>query len=345
MMKNEELTAAQRNYNFQKIIAAVGAILMITKFFAYFLTSSVSILTDAMESIVNVIAGIVGVYALYLTMIPADEDHPYGHGKIELISSSVEGSLICLAGALILLETAVRFIEGDFRLRDLDIGLIIVIIAAVVNFAMGYTAIRMGRASNSIALAASGKHLCTDTYSSVGIILGLGVVMGLEFIGINAYWIDPVMAGLFGAFIIYTGINVLRESMAGIMDKADMEIISEVTDCFNRIRTSDVIDVHHLRVNKYGAAIHVDAHMTVPDSMTVGESDKIIQAFRSEVFKNFDGDVDMTVMVEPCNKDPCKNCPSPDCGDRKSDYVEPKIIVIDSAIKGDPDYRNMQENE
>ena len=170
-MASKDDSPAMRNFRFQRIIAVVGAVLMIGKFLAYFLTNSIAILTDALESIVNVAAGIIGLYALYLTMKPADSSHPYGHGKVELISSSVEGSMIIIAGAMIILESGLRFISGDYTLRSLDLGLIIVAIAAAVNFAMGYTAIRMGRKSNSIALdevPVENMHAWRDTLEKYG---------------------------------------------------------------------------------------------------------------------------------------------------------------------------------
>ena len=333
-MASDTDSPAMRNFKFQRIIAVVGAVLMLAKFLAYLYTNSVAILTDALESIVNVAAGIIGLYALYLTMQPADSSHPYGHGKVELISSSVEGSMIIIAGAMIVLESAIRFISGDFTIRSLDIGLVIVAVAAAVNFAMGYTAIRMGRDSNSVALEASGRHLCTDTYSSVGIIIGLGVVLILSYFGIEAYWIDPMMALAFGAFIIITGVRVLFRSMNGIMDAADMEIIRQVTRCINHIRSEEIIDVHHLRVNRYGAAVHVDAHMTVPGDLTVAQAEKFVEDFRAEVSRELEGEVDITFMAESCNNINCKYC-SYDCAHRTAEFTGRRILGTQYVTRGD----------
>ena len=333
-MAMKDDSPAMRNFKFQRIIAVVGAVLMIAKFLAYLWTNSVAILTDALESIVNVAAGIIGLYALYLTMQPADSNHPYGHGKVELISSSVEGSMIIIAGAMIVLESVIRFISGDFTLRSLDIGLLIVAVAAAANFAMGYTAIRLGRSSNSVALEASGRHLCTDTYSSVGIIIGLGLVMILAYFGIEAYWIDPLMALLFGAFIIITGVRVLFRSMNGIMDGADMEIIRQVTRCINHIRTEEILDVHHLRVNRYGASVHVDAHMTVPGDLTVSEAEAFVNEFRDEVSEALSGEVDITFMAESCNSTHCRYC-NHKCEHRQAEFTSRRILGTQYVTRGD----------
>ena len=335
-MAKEELTPMQRNFNFQKVITVVGAILMLAKFLAYFMTNSVAILTDALESIVNVLAGIIGLFALYTSMRPADRSHPYGHGKVELISSSIEGTMICAAGVMIILESAERILRNDYTLCSLDIGILIVAAAAAVNFAMGYTAIRMGKSSRSMALEASGRHLCSDTYSSIGILLGLGIIYILDFAGYEAFWIDPLMALVFGAIIIYTGAKVVYRSFHGIMDAEDTEAIRQVTRCINHIRTPDVIDVHHVRVILYGASSHIDAHMVVPGSLSVEEADRIVRHFREHTMEMIGGNIDITFMAEPCRGQFCAYCRKEDCGNRNAEFVEDKRFCTDAVTNADP---------
>ena len=198
-------TPADDNFEFQKIIVVLGFTLMAIKFIAYALTGSVAILTDAMESIVNVVAACVGIYALYLSAQPADRTHPFGHGKIEVISSAIEGTMIMVAGVLIILETIDSFLHPG-TIQQLDIGLVLVALAAVANYAVGRAAIRKGRKNRSPALEASGKHLCSDTYSSIGILIGLAVVYVAQWMGYDAQWLDSTIAAIFGAIIIITGI-------------------------------------------------------------------------------------------------------------------------------------------
>lgn len=336
-MDKAKMEAARRNYNFQKVIAVVGFILMSGKFLAYYITGSVAILTDAMESIVNVVAGVIGLYALYLTMKPADDSHPYGHGKIELISSSIEGSMISIAGALIILESVDRFLHPS-DINSLDIGLVIVAVAALVNFVMGYTAIRMGRSTNSVALEASGKHLCSDTYSSVGILLGLGIVYAGNALGYDLGIFDPIMALIFGAVIVVTGVRVLLKSMNGIMDSADIEVLRVVTRCINHERDENVIDVHHLRVVRYGSSVHVDAHMTVPGRLTVEEVEKIVDRFSKAIKDQLGDDVDITFMAESCDNMFCRYCQDEGCDHRAVGFVDIKYLGIDTVIKNDTHY-------
>lgn len=334
-MTDDRMDPLRRNFQFQKVITVVGALLMIGKFLAYFLTNSVSILTDALESIVNVAAGAVGLYALFLSMQPPDSSHPYGHGKVELISSSVEGTLICLAGLMIIFETVDKVIRGDLGIRSLDLGLVIVAIAAAVNYAMGATAIRMGKKSRSLALEASGRHLCSDTYSSIGILLGLSIMYVCTSFGYDAYWIDPAMAALFGFIICRTGVKVVYKSFCGIMDTSDRKLVTKVTRCLNQARTDDVLDIHHLRITTYGASFHIDAHMVVRHTMTVGDVENVVSEFRKKVNKMLGDDVDITFMAEPCDRQFCRYCKN-GCDHRRFDFVEINIISAEKATRASP---------
>ncbi|NLU45900.1 MAG: cation transporter [Euryarchaeota archaeon] len=269
-MSADANSGARENYNFQKIVVAVGVFLMAVKFVAYAMTSSVAILTDALESIVNVVAGFIGLFALYLSARPPDREHPYGHGRIETISATIEGTLIFVAGALIIREAVLNFLSPR-PLSDLDIGLLLIIFAAAANYVTGKAAIKTAKRNGSPALEASGKHLCTDTYSSIGIILGLSVVyVGMQF-GLDIWWMDPLLAVIFGALILTTGARVIKKSLDCIMDRADEELLLKVVDCLNRNRGDKWIDIHNLRIIKYGSTLHMDCHVTVPFSLTVSE--------------------------------------------------------------------------
>jgi len=167
-----KLKKAQQNISLQKWVAAVSVLLLAVKFIAYYSTNSVSILTDALESIVNVAAGFIGLYSLYVAGKPRDTDHPYGHGKAEFLSAAIEGTMIGAAGAIIIYK-AVRHILNPVELHRIDYGIILVAITTLINFAVGWYCLKTGRRNNSAALMASGKHLQTDTWSTVGIIIGL----------------------------------------------------------------------------------------------------------------------------------------------------------------------------
>lgn len=307
------------NYSFQKVVAVLGITLMTIKFIAWYVTSSVSILTDALESIVNVVAAFVGLYALYLSSKPRDLDHPYGHGKVELISSSVEGVMILVAGLMIITQAISRLIDPE-PVGSLDVGLILVAIAAVANYSVGRIAIAKGKKNRSMALVASGKHLCSDTYSSVGIIVGLCLMIAFDAMGFDFWWLDPVIAMLFGLIILVTGMKVVRDSVDGVMDRMDEQTVSDVIDIINGRRHEHWVDVHNLRVIKYGPTIHIELHMIFPRNMTVEEQYGEISELKAEVTKAYGDYVDLIVMGEPCRDRHCEHCCASGCSDRDKEF-------------------------
>lgn len=320
--------ASDENYAFQKIIVIVGFSLMAMKFFAYYLTDSVSILTDALESIVNVIAGCVGLYALYLSARPADKTHPFGHGRVELISASIEGSMILVAGMLIVFEAIMRLMNPT-ELRDLDIGIVLIAFAALVNFLTGRAAISKGRKNRSVALEASGKHLCTDTLSSVGIILGLGVVCIGSYFQYDVMWLDPILALLFGVLIMTTGARVIKGAADDIMDKADRNILDSIVCCLTEYRAEEWIDIHHLRTIKYGTTLHIEMHMTLPFSLTIEEAFRQKEKLANAIEEKFGDSVDLMIMPEPCHSFSCMHC-SLECTHRRAEFITKMQWNIDT---------------
>lgn len=312
--------ASMENYNFQKIVVTVGAFLLITKFVAYFITNSVAIFTDAVESIVNVVAGVIGLYALYLSAKPADKSHPFGHGRIELISATVEGAMISVAGVMIIME-AVKDLMDPKEISSLDLGLLLIIFAAAVNYIIGTIAVKKGTKNRSVALEASGRHLRTDTLSSVGIIIGLTLVYAGDLLGYDLYILDPLMALLFGAFIIITGARVIKKALDGIMDKADLEILDKTVACLNEHRSDDWIDIHNLRVIKYGSKLHIEMHVTLPFDMTIAEMERENRLLHESMGTIFGDSVDLIMMPEPCKEFSCIHCKRK-CSARRAEFIE-----------------------
>ncbi|HXO75688.1 MAG TPA: cation diffusion facilitator family transporter, partial [Puia sp.] len=249
---------SRQNISVQRWVAGVAVILFFLKLAAYYLTQSVAVLTDALESTVNVIAGFIALYSLYVAAKPRDTDHPYGHGKAEFLSAAVEGALVTMAGLIIIYEAVIGFIHPH-PIQKLDKGIFLVGFTAVVNFVVGAICIRKGKQNNSIALQAGGRHLQSDTYSTIGIIVGLIIIW---YTGLT--WLDGVVSIIFAGIILYTGYHILRKSVAGIMDEADLQLLQDMISYVNANRRPNWIDIHNLRVIKYGGLLHVDCHLTVP---------------------------------------------------------------------------------
>lgn len=301
------MTTARQNLKVQQWITALSIILFIAKITAWFLTHSLAILTDALESIVNIMAGFIGLYSLYVAAKPRDTDHPYGHGKAEFVSAAAEGTLIITAGILIVYETTINFIEHN-RIQKLDNGLVLVGITAVVNYVAGTYCIRTGKRNQSLALQSAGKHLQVDTFSTAAIIGGLLIIL---FTGL--YWLDKLIALFMGFFIIYNGYKILRQSLAGIMDEADMELLERMVQLLNQHRRANWVDMHNLRVIKYGSLLHVDCHLTVPWYLNVHEAHKEVDALHKLIRDEFGDAFEMFVHTDGCLPFGCPICIKEDC--------------------------------
>jgi cation diffusion facilitator family transporter len=305
------LQTVQKNLRLQKIITGVGILLFLMKVFAWYLTQSVAILTDALESTVNVIAGLIGVYSLYVSAKPKDWDHPYGHGKAEFLSAAIEGTLITVAGFVIIYEALVNLIHPHV-VQKLDYGILLVAITGVINYVAGYICIKTGEKSSSLVLVASGKHLQTDTYSTIGIIVGLILLYFLKL-----WWIDSAVAIVFAFIIIFTGYKIIRSSISGIMDEADTTLINKLVLTLNNNRRANWIDLHNLRIIKYGGTLHIDCHLTLPWYLNVNEANVEIDALFEIVKNEFGESMEIFVHADGCNDFGCRICTKQNCSVRQ----------------------------
>ncbi|UUV21332.1 cation diffusion facilitator family transporter [Paenimyroides aestuarii] len=329
--------SATENFKFQRIITIVGILLFIVKIYAWYVTNSVAILTDALESTINVLAGFIGLYSLYLSALPKDHNHPYGHGKVEFISAAIEGSLISIAGVVIIYE-AIGELQNPKVIEKLDVGLILVAITAAINYILGFYAIQKGKKNNSLALIASGKHLQTDTFSTIGIVIGLVV---LYFTKIA--WIDSVTALIFAAFIIFTGYKILRESISGIMDETDKLLLKEVVAFLNEKRRENWIDLHNLRIIKYGSTLHFDCHMTVPWYFNIEEGHKEVDALEETVINHFGDRIELFVHLDACKEYSCNICSKTDCPVRKHPFQEKINWTIENVSTNQKHHLDFKE--
>jgi cation diffusion facilitator family transporter len=302
-------------------------VLLIAKFTAYYITHSVSILTDALESIVNVVAGFIGLYSLYVSAKPKDIDHPYGHGKAEFVSAAVEGTLVFSAGAIIIYN-AVRNIFIPQTIQQIDIGIYLVGATAIINWVLGYVSLNRGKKHHSLALIASGKHLQTDTYSTFGIIVGLLLI---SFTGYT--WIDSVVAIGFGGFIIFTGYQIVRQSLAGIMDEADMDLLEKMVGLINQNRRDAWVDLHNLRVIKYGNVLHVDAHLTVPWYFNIIQAHEEIEVLAKLIRKDYGDTLELFVHSDGCEYFQCPLCDKKACPVRQHPFEKEMVWTVDNILQ------------
>ncbi|MCU0390039.1 MAG: cation diffusion facilitator family transporter [Thermoflexibacter sp.] len=310
------MEAQQQNIATQRIVVFTGFILLIAKFLAYFLTKSNAILTDALESIVNVIAGIFALYSLFVAARPKDSNHPYGHGKIEYISASIEGILIFIAG-ISMISKATYNLFYPTAIEKLDIGILLTTVAGIINYLLGALIEKRGQETHSLTLIADGKHLKSDAYSTVGMIIGLAIIY---FTGYA--WLDNIIAISFGLLICYTGISILKKSISGIMDEADYEIIAEIINVLNTNRKDNWVDFHHVRVIKFGSRFHIDCHITLPYYISVKDAHEEIEQVEILMKQHFENQVETSVHSDPCKFDFCSICLKQDCKVRQFPFAK-----------------------
>lgn len=311
----------------QRNIAFLAVALFLIKIFAWWTTKSVAIFTDALESIINVITGCIGLYSVWLASKPRDLNHPYGHGKVEFISAAIEGTLISIAGIIIIFE-AIRDIRHPIVIHQLDTGLILLAVTALINGIVGYLAMKHGREKRSAAVEAEGRHLVTDTYSTTGVIIGLLILKLTGWL-----WLDVAIALVIAGIVLFNGYKVLRSSLAGIMDEADMKLLTELVAYLNENRLPQWTDLHNLRVIKYGNILHLDGHLTLPWYYNVKEAHAEIKALDHLIQKKFEGSVELFVHVDNCEPFSCEICNLQNCPERIRDFKKRIEWTVDNVLQ------------
>lgn len=279
----------------------VGFSMFFAKIGAYLLTGSAAIFSDAVESIVHILATGMALYSIILSNKPPDESHPYGHNKVEYFSAGVEGFLIFTAAIVIIYSAISDIIKGP-ELEKLDTGAIIIFLAALINMFLGFYLIRIGKKTNSITLIADGKHVLTDSYTSAGVIVGVLLVI---FTGYKLF--DPIFAIAVGLNIIYTGFKLIRESVGGLMNEANQDVLNKITNVLTKNKKDYWIDIHELRYWQSGDRIFLDFHLLLPYyfniQQTHKEENKIEEIFQNE----FEGS-QLKIHFDFCVHELCKYC-------------------------------------
>ncbi len=300
----------------QRYITVISIVLLIVKFWAYWLTHSISILTDALESIVNVTAGIITLLSLIVAAKPRDTSHPYGHGKAEFISAGIEGTLIVLAGFFVFYQAIQKFLEPK-PVQQIEAGLWLLAFSGLINLGAGWWGVKTGKQSNSAGITASGRHLMSDALSTAGLILGLWV---LKLTGWQ--WLDSAMAILFGCILVITGYKIVRSSLAGIMDEADDKLLERLVSLLKTNRKTDWIDLHNLRLIKYGNRLHIDCHLTLPWYYDLHEAHDRVDELTGLVRSEFGDAVEFFIHTDGCLPFCCKICRKEDCKVRQEAFYE-----------------------
>lgn len=310
------IASMQNKVKIMRVMLVFSSALLCLKFFAWWVTKSNAIFTDALESIVNVVAGGFALFSMSYAAKPRDKDHPYGHGKIEFISAGFEGALIFLAGGFIIYEAIKGFITPH-DIPKADIGAYLTAFSGLCNFLMGYFLVSKGKKQNSALMVANGRHLMADMVSSAGLVVGLIIIYFTKLT-----WIDNALAITFGLYIIYTGIEIVRESFGNLLDEQDQEKIDQLIKILNKNRRENWIDMHNLRILKYGSGLHVDAHITLPWYLSLEQAHDEVDAVEKLVVNEIEGEMEFFIHADPCLPKSCLICSVRNCKERKSDQVK-----------------------
>jgi len=307
----------------------VATLMLAAKYKAYRITGSTAVLSDALESIVNVLAAVFALGGLLFAGRPADRNHPYGHGKIEFFSAAFEGGLIAFASILIVYE-AVRSLVAGSDVHQIGLGLLIVLGSALVNLALGLYLVRTGRRYVSLTLIADGQHVLADVWTSAGIIVGLGLVRLT-----GRAWLDPVVALLVALWLMATGFRLVRHAAGGLLDEEDPLLLKRVLDALQKYVGGGVIRVHHLRAIRSGRFQHVEAHLVVPEFWSVEHAHDLSEDVAARVMRDLGAEGEMVFHTDPCHRIYCAVCDLEDCPIRREPFLKQTPLTLEEAVQPD----------
>lgn len=311
------------------LVTAVG--LLAVKFVAYAATGSQAVFSDALESIVNVIAAMAAFGVLTYADRPADRDHPFGHGKAEFISAAFEGGLIVFA-ALVIVWQAVMKLWSGAEVQQLDLGLALTVAAGIGNGALGVFLIRYGRRHRSAAIEADGHHVLSDFWTSVGVTVGL---LAVRVTGLA--WLDPAFAALLAIWLFVTGVRLVRRAAGGLLDEEDPELLRRLVEVLAPRVKDGVIRVHHLRAIRAGRFHHISAHLVVPEFWSVERAHEVAEALAGGVLRQIPGEGHIDFHTDPCERAYCRMCDLEKCSVRQQPFLGLSPLTVDEAVQPDPD--------
>lgn len=292
---------------------AVSLGLMALKFYAYWLTNSAAVFSDALESIINVVASAFALGSIIFAAKRPDPTHPYGHGKIEFFSAGFEGALIILAAIGIFYQAWPQLLRPH-GLPHLAGGIFILVGVNAVNLLLGAGLVMVGNRTQSLALIADGKHILTDVYTTGGVLLGLGLVFLTGW-----HWVDGAVAFLVGLNILVTGGKLVRQAFAGLMDASDPRLLEEISAILRQHRKSIWIDVHQLRARRSGDGIHVDFHLILPKDLPLAEGHREVKDLEEIFQAHFGPAADILIHLDPCAEPICPVCGYDPCRHRRAE--------------------------
>lgn len=301
----------------------VGGVVLGIKFWAHNITGSQAVYSDALESIVNVLTAIVGIAVIYYASLPVDQDHPYGHGKVEFFSSAFEGGLITFAAIFVFIE-AIKAQIANEPLHSLDRGIFLVAVSGVINLLFGFVLKNFGRKYASPTLSSAGVHLLIDFWTTVSAIVGIALV---KITGI--FWIDRVVAAGLGIHMGISGVKLVHQSISGLLDAEDLKILQRLAEIFEKNAGDGIIQIHHAKVIRSGWFHHIDAHVVVPEFWTIEKAHDRLDVFENNVIGEYEYGGEANFHLDPCKRRYCSVCDYADCPVRLEPFKSRLPVVLE----------------
>ncbi len=276
-----------------RISLAVGALMLVGKTYAYLITNSAAILSDAAESVVHVLAVGFAAFSLWLSFKPPDSDHPYGHDKVSFFSAGIEGALIVVAALFIIFESTAKWVQG-LRIENLDDGTLIVAGASAVNAVLGFYLVWKGKKHDSLILIANGKHVLTDSWTSLGVVGGLLLVIWTEWLPF-----DPILAIAVALNILWSGGKLIRISVGGLMDEVDPAVDREVRAILDDETGKRSLAYHELRHRRSGNSVWIDFHLLFPSGTSLEDAHEQTTQIEAIIHRNLKMPCTVTTHMEP----------------------------------------------
>lgn len=276
-----------------RLSLAVGFFMLIIKCYAFYLTGSSAIFSDAAESIVHIFAVGFAAYSMWLSHKPADRDHPYGHDRITFFSAGFEGALIMIA-ALFILYQAVQKLMFGVTLENLDWGMLFISAATILNGWLGLYLVRQGKKYHSLVLEADGKHILTDCITSSGVILALVLTRVTGWL-----YFDPLIAVLIGLNILWTGIRLLHNAFNGLMDRSDPSLDNKIRKVLNEVTQRYDVRFHNLRHRDAGNRLLIEVHLLFPSTFSIVQAHEVATCIEQLVETNFAKPTELVTHLEP----------------------------------------------
>ncbi|KAB2880702.1 cation transporter [bacterium] len=271
----------------------IGLSMFFMKIYAFYITQSAAILSDAAESVVHVLAVSFAAYSLWLSTKPADKTHLYGHDRISFFSAGFEGAMIIMAAIYIIYESVMKWIRGLY-LENIEVGTFFIVAATLINGLLGWYLVTKGKKNNSLILIANGKHVLTDSWTSFGVIAGLVLT-------IITGWLpfDPIVAILVALNILWSGSKLIRQSVGGLMDEADPEVHKKITSILEQETKKHSIVFHDVRHRNAGNKLHIEFHLLFHKDMTIAAAHEKATLIEQVLAKSFPMVTEITTHLEP----------------------------------------------